>query len=84
MYRLVPDQETFDQVAALPTDVLDDYLQLLSALELTPWNGEPQHLANPDGAVRFWLFGPAGAGQVIYLIDEPRRDVHLLRVQWLG
>lgn len=84
MYRIVADPETFDQVAALPADVLDDYLQILTTLELAPWNGRPQHAANPDGAVRFWLFGPGGAGQAIYLIDDPRREVHLLRVQWLG
>jgi hypothetical protein len=34
--------------------------------------------------VRRWLFGPAGAGQVIYLILERDQEVHLLLVQWLG
>jgi len=53
-------------------------------LELTPWNGEPQHEANPDGAVRRWHFGPGQAGQLIYLIDEHEQVVHLLLVQWIG
>jgi hypothetical protein len=31
---------------------------VLGALQLTPWNGEPQHEVNPDAAVRRWAFGP--------------------------
>jgi hypothetical protein len=63
---------------------VDDYAALLEVLQLTPWNGAPQHEDNPDGAVRRWTFGPGQAGQVVYLIDEQAREVHLLLVQWLG
>jgi hypothetical protein len=50
----------------------------LEVLQLTPWNGTPQHEDNLDGAVRRWTFGPARAGQVVYLILEEQREVHLL------
>jgi hypothetical protein len=84
MYRLVPDAATLDQVAALPVDALLAYADVLAVLELKPWAGESHHAAHPEGAMRRWLFGPEGAGQVIYLIVEDRREVHLLMVQWLG
>jgi hypothetical protein len=84
MYRLVPDNATMDQVATLPVEILDVYAEVLAVLELTPWNGSPQHANNPDGAVRRWVFGPGGAGQVVYLIVEDLKEVHLLLVQWLG
>jgi hypothetical protein len=84
VYRLVPDAATIDQVAALPLEALSAYVEVLAVLELKPWAGEPQHAAHPDGAVRRWIFGPGGAGLVVYLIAEPRREVHLLMVQWLG
>jgi hypothetical protein len=84
MYRLVPDAATLDQVAALPVDALFAYADVLTVLELKPWAGEPHHAAHPEGAMRRWLFGPEGAGQVIYLVVEDRREVHLLMVQWLG
>lgn len=84
MYKIVPDPATLPQVAMLPVDVLDDYAQVLAVLQLTPWNGAPQHEDNPGGAVRRWAFGPGRAGQVIYLIMEDQQEVHLLLVQWWG
>ncbi|TLF78503.1 hypothetical protein FEK34_11820 [Nocardia cyriacigeorgica] len=84
MYRIVPDAATIDQVAALPIEALLPYSEILTVLELDPWGGEPQHRGNPDGAVRRWIFGPEGAGQLVYLVVEDRREVHLLRVLWLG
>jgi hypothetical protein len=84
VYRVVADSATLEQVAALPSEALSAYAELLAALEVSPWSGRPQHEANPDGAVRRWAFGPGAAGQLVYLIDEQAREVHLLIVQWLG
>lgn len=84
MYRIVPDPQTRQQVDALPTDAYRAYAEVLDVLEMTPWSGEPQHTDNPHGAVRRWHFGPNAAGQVVYLILEEQREVHLLLVQWLG
>ncbi len=82
MYRIVPDQATMQQVAALPAEALDAYAELLAVLELSPWNGPPHHGDNPEGAVRHWTFGRAG--EVVYLILEDQREVHLLLVLWMG
>ena len=84
MYRIVPDAAVFPQVVALPVEALDAYVELLAALEVAPWNGPSHHATNPAGAVRRWAFGPGDAGQVVYLMLEDRREVHLLVVQWLG
>ncbi|MFC9250662.1 hypothetical protein [Amycolatopsis thailandensis] len=84
MYRIIPDSEVLDQVAKLPTAALAAFSEVLAVLELTPWNGEPQHAAKPDVEVRRFHFGPGDAGQVVYLIVEHVDEVHLLRVQWLG
>ncbi|GAB3869674.1 hypothetical protein ACFQ1S_32395 [Kibdelosporangium lantanae] len=84
MYRIVPDDSTMQQVAQLPVEALDSFAEVLTVLEVTPWNGAPQHVGNPDGAVRRWHFGSDLAGQVVYLVLEDQREVHLLLVQWLG
>ncbi|PSL57116.1 hypothetical protein B0I31_10293 [Saccharothrix carnea] len=84
MYRIVPDAATLEQVAALPVEALSAYAEVLAVLELQPWNGRPQHEDNPSAAVRYWSFGPERAGQVVYLILEDQREVHLLLVQWLA
>ncbi|MPZ00550.1 MAG: hypothetical protein GEU97_21740 [Actinophytocola sp.] len=73
-----------EQVAALPEEALNAYAEVLDVLQLTPWNGQPQHEDNPEGAVRRWPFGPGHAGQVIYLILEDQQEVHPLLVQWWG
>lgn len=83
MYRVIIDPEVVDQIAALPTAALLEYARVHDVLEVTPWNGPSHNKDNPDAEVRRWLFGPAGAGQVIYLVLEDQREVHLLRVLWL-
>ncbi|MGH3852987.1 MAG: hypothetical protein ACRDR6_05705 [Pseudonocardiaceae bacterium] len=63
MYQIVPDPATITQVAALPDEVLHAYAEVLEILQLTPWNGRPQHERNPEGAVRRWKFGVGQAGR---------------------
>jgi hypothetical protein len=84
VYRLVHTPEALDQLEALPAEVLTAYAELLSVLELTPWNGESQNKANPGGAVRRWMFGFGGSGQVIYLVLDDPAEVHVLMIQWIG
>ncbi|MGH3695519.1 MAG: hypothetical protein ACRDRX_16290 [Pseudonocardiaceae bacterium] len=84
MYGLVIYSEAREQVAALPDEALDGYAEVLGVLELAPWSGESQHKNNPDASVRRWVFGPEGAGQVIYLILEEQHEVHVILVLWLG
>ncbi|MGQ0719456.1 MAG: hypothetical protein ACT4NP_19505 [Pseudonocardiales bacterium] len=84
MYHIVPDAAVSEQVVALPDEALVSYAEVLEVLQLAPWNGRPQHPANPDAPVRRWTFGPGHAGQVVYLILEEQQEVHLLLVLWLG
>lgn len=84
MYQLVRENSFFAEIAHLPAEALPGLQEALLAIQLAPWNGEPQHRDNSDGTVRRWIFGPGFAGQLIYLILEDRREVHLLLVQWLG
>lgn len=84
MYRIVPDAAVSEQVAALPDVALDAFADVLTVVRLTPWSGAPLHEDNPGGAVRYWTFGPSGGGQLIYLVLENQREVHLLLVQWLS
>jgi hypothetical protein len=84
VYRLVHTPEALDQPEALPPEALAPYAELLAMLELTPWSGEPQNKANPDGAVRRWAFGLGGTGQVVYLVVDHPSEVHVLMIQWIG
>ena len=57
MYRIVPDDAVFVQVAALPAEALFAYADVHEVFALTPWNGEPQHEDNPNVVGRV---APAG------------------------
>jgi len=84
VYRVITYPEAAEQIAALPTEALDGYAEVLDALGRQPWSGRPQHEDNPEGAVRRWVLGPGGAGQVVYLVLEGQREVHVILVQWWG
>lgn len=83
MYRILPDDEAIEQVAALPTDLLPHYAEALDIMKRAPWTGEPYHSRIPYGAMRRLFFGPDGRGVVIYLVVEDRERVDVLRVYWL-
>jgi hypothetical protein len=84
VYRLVVYREAQEQIAALPDEALLAYAEVTGVLAVSPWAGPPHHRSNPDGAVRRWHFGASSAGQVIYLVVEDVREVHVLLVQWLA
>lgn len=83
MYRVVTYPEASGQIAELPGHLLLDYARALDALAAAPWDGMSHNSNNPDAEVRRWLFGPLGVGQVLYLVLECEREVHVLRVVWL-
>lgn len=84
MYRVRVLQEARGAIAALPTEALAVFAEARTVLETAPWSGPPQNADNPDCAVRHLLFGPAAAGQIVYLILDHAREVHVLVVLWLG
>lgn len=82
MYRVVVYPDAADQIDALPASALADYAAVMDAVEVAPWNGPPYNERSPEG-VRWWSFGPSGAGQVLYLVLDHQREVHVLRVLWV-
>jgi hypothetical protein len=84
VYRIRTYPEARDAVAALPAAALVGYAEARAVLALVPWNGRSINGANPDGAVRQFVFGPDAMGLVTYLILERDRQVDVLEVQWLG
>ena len=83
MYRIITDEETREQVAALPTGLLLHYAEALDVLKGAPWTGEPYNPDKPLGAMRRLVFGPDGRSEVIYVVVEDQQHVSLLRVYWL-
>jgi hypothetical protein len=50
---------------------------------MAPWSGKPYNPEKPLGAMRHFLFGPEGRGEVIYVVVEDQQRVDVLRVYWL-
>lgn len=48
MYRIITDSTVVDQLAALPTEALPGYADVLDVLEVAPWNGRPYNEEKPD------------------------------------
>jgi hypothetical protein len=82
VYRISVDEETQEQVAALPTDLLPHYAEALDVLMMAPWTDEPYNPDKPLGAMRRLVFGPEGRGEVIYVVVEDQQHVSLLRIYW--
>ena len=74
MYRIVPDDAVFDQVAALPVEALPFYAEALEVLHLVPLNGVPTTMLCWDGPMRELVFGANGQGTVTYLVLEDQRE----------
>lgn len=83
MYRVIVYPEAAQQIAELPLQLLGDYAHALDAAAAAPWDGAPHHKDNPDAEVRRGLFGPLGAGQLLYLVLEREQEIHVLQVLWL-
>ena len=80
-YELDVDPDARSQIMALPTHALTSLVDAMAMLELTPWNGDPLHKDNPDGAVRTLPFGRSG--MITYLILDDLRRVDVLNVVWM-
>lgn len=84
MYEVTTDEQSQDQIDALPADALAPFAEARATLELAPWNGRPYHRREPDSPMRTLTFGPHGEGKTVYLILEDQRSVDILVVLWLG
>lgn len=81
-YEILP--EVGEYVDGLPFDALLCYAELITFMELTPWDGPPYSEDNPDGEMRKILFGKRDEGIVVYLVLEQQRRVVVLSVTWVG
>jgi hypothetical protein len=80
-YRLDLD-EVRQTITTLPVEALSPLQSIWAFLELTPWAGSPWRAFNPEGAVRFVIFGE-GRGTLIYLVLEDQRTVDVLEILWV-
>jgi hypothetical protein len=82
VYRVTLSEPAQEQAAALPSAGREALDEVLRAIGLAPWEGEPYSRRNPEGAVRTWQFAD-GAGLVVYLIVDHQRWVDVLMILWL-
>jgi hypothetical protein len=80
-YEAVPDAVA--QVDELPVPALPAYAELITFLELTPWEGAPYRDDKPNGNMRAMPFGKRAEGMAVYVILEEQRRVVVVSVTWL-
>ena len=84
MYSVETEAEAVSEIAALPTEALPAYAELITLLEVAPWSGDPYNLQRPDTNMRAHTFGVGAHDPAIYLVLEADRRVVFLRVLWVG
>lgn len=84
MYKVTTDEQSQQQIEALPAEALTAFAEARATLELAPWNGAPYHKHRPDSPMRALSFGPHGEGDIVYLILDDQRRVDVLVVIWLA
>ncbi|OZM83761.1 hypothetical protein [Pseudonocardia sp. MH-G8] len=84
MYEITTDEQSRQQIDALPADALAPFTEARAVLELVPWNGAPYHRNRPESPMRALTFGPNREGDIVYLVLEDRRRVDILVVLWLA
>lgn len=52
VYAVLTDEQTEQQIAALPTTALAALAEARCLLEIHPWSGDPIQKDNPNGPVR--------------------------------
>ena len=62
MYTVTTDEQTQQQLEALPADALAPFAELRAMLEIAPWHGDPYNRFKPDSSMRTRTFGPNGEG----------------------
>ena len=84
MYTVTTDNQSQQQVDALPVEALAPFAEARAMLEVAPWGGASYHRHKPYSPMRALTFGPAGQGDLVYLILDDLRRVDILVVVWLG
>lgn len=84
MYSVEWEQDAVSQLAALPSEALPFFAELVTVLQVEPWSGDAYNRQRTDANMRTHAFGNHGDGLVIYLILDDQRRVVILRVLWAG
>jgi hypothetical protein len=82
VYKVTTDEQSQQQIDALPAEALPPFAEVQTVLELAPWNGASYHHSRPDSPMRAMTFGPNCEGDIVYLILEDQRRVDILVVLW--
>lgn len=82
MYHVETEQNAAEEIDQLPAEALVAFAELRVVLETSPWGGQPYNREVPESAMRAHAFGRAGF--VVYLVDDRRRLVLVVRVIWAG
>ncbi|RGA03450.1 hypothetical protein DI270_019010 [Microbispora triticiradicis] len=82
MYKVDLDPGARQQVEALPTEAINPFLELRALLETHPWSGQRLNPDNPKANMLTHAFGRCGLA--VYLVLDEQREVHILRIDWLG
>jgi hypothetical protein len=75
--------EARDQITALPAQARPYLDELITFLELTPWNGRSASDKDRDAPLRTQAFGPHGEELAWYVIVEHVHQVTVVRLLWL-
>jgi hypothetical protein len=84
LYTVTTDNQSQQQIEALPAEALAPSVEAGAALEVAPWSGVPHNKQKPDSPIRALTFGPEGQGDMVYLILDDLRRVDILVVVWLS
>jgi len=82
VYSVTTDEQTDQQITALPAEALGSFAEARTLLEIHPWRGDPIHRGNPRGTSAD--AGVGHAGMITYLILDELRRVDLLEVLRAG
>lgn len=80
MYRVTTDEQSQQQVDALPPGALVPFAEARAVLEIAPWGGDSLNDDNPAAPVRSLAFDPTHQGLITYLILERQRRADVLDV----
>lgn len=84
MYSVEWEQDAVSQLAALPSETLPFFAELVTVLQIEPWSGDAYDRQRADANMRTHAVGKHGEGLVIYLILDDQRRVVVLRILWAG
>lgn len=84
MYSVEWEQDAVRQLAALPSEALPFFAELVTVLQVEPWSGDAYDRQRANANMRTHAVGKHGEGLVIYLILDDQRRVAVLRVLWAG